>query len=212
MKVYEGMFLLDPALSSDWPAAEAEINRVLDRAEAKVIGMKNWEERRLAYPIGRHKRGLYALTYFQAPPESIPGLERDVQLGERILRAMFLRREAMGEEDIQKSLAADPPKSTGRYDDRGGRFGDRGDRGGRGRGDRGDRGPRGRPGHEDSRGDRPAKPDDDAKGEAASKPEADAKPAETPAEAAAATAPVVDAPAKPEGGTDGETKTTDSAS
>ncbi len=209
MKVYEGMFLLDPSLSSDWPAAEAEINRVLDRAEAKVIGMKNWEERRLAYPISRHKRGLYALTYFQAPPESIPGLERDVQLGEKILRAMFLRREGMSEEDIQKSLTADPPKSTGRYDDRGGRFGDRGDRGGRGRSDRGDRGPRGRPGRDEPRGDKPAKTDD-AKADDASKPEADAKPAEAPAEPPTTTAPVVDAPAKPEGG--GETTTTDDAS
>jgi len=211
VKVYEGMFLLDPAMTSDWPAVEVEINRVLDRAEAKVIGMKNWEERRLAYPIGRHKRGLYALTYFQAPPDSIPGIERDVQLAEKILRAMFLRRESMSEEDIQKSLAADPPKSTGRYDDRGGRFGDRGGRG------RGDRGPRGGPGREDSRGARPPRPGDEPKKETAGEAESSTKPAEAPAEAPAAAPPVVDAPVKPEGDTPvkpegGETNTTENAS
>jgi len=197
VNTYEGMFLLDPALTSDWPAAEVEINRVLDRAEAKLIGIKNWEERRLAYPINRHKRGLYALTYFQAPPESLPGLERDVQLGEKILRVMFLRREGMSEEEIQKSLTADPPKSTGRYDDRGGRFGDRGGRG------RGDRGPRGGFGRDESRAGAPPKATDAAKTDAT-------KTDAAPADASAAAPAAADAPAKPESG--GEASTTDSAS
>lgn len=121
MKLYEGMFLLDPALASDWPAAEAELNRIMDRAGAKVVGVKNWNDRRLAYPIGRHKRGLYVLSYFQADPTKIPDMERDVQLSEKLLRALVLRKEKMTDEDIQKSLAADPPKSTSRYEERPGR-------------------------------------------------------------------------------------------
>ncbi|MCG8409451.1 MAG: 30S ribosomal protein S6 [Phycisphaerales bacterium] len=128
MKTYEGMFLLDPALASDWSAAEAEINRVLDRAEAKLIGIRNWDDRRLAYTMGRHKRGLYALSYFQADPAKITDLERDVHLSEKLLRALVLRKDKMTDEDIQKSLAADPPRSTSRYDDRPGRYEDRDDR------------------------------------------------------------------------------------
>ncbi len=142
--LYEGMFLMDPALATDWPSAESEINRVLGRAEAQVIGVKNWDERKLAYPIGKHKRGLYALTFFRAEPDRITGLERDVQLGEQFLRALFLRRESMTDEDIQNALAAEAPKAV-RYDDRP----DRGDRGGRGRegefDDGDDRGRRRRP-------------------------------------------------------------------
>ncbi|MFQ5428757.1 MAG: 30S ribosomal protein S6 [Phycisphaerae bacterium] len=119
MRVYEGLFLLDPALASDWPAAEAEINRVLSRAEARLIGLRNWDERKLAYQIGRHKRGLYALSYFEAEPQRIADIERDVQLGEKFLRALIVRKEKMNEEEISKSLAADPPRSSGRYEDRG---------------------------------------------------------------------------------------------
>jgi len=148
VKVYEGMFLMDPALSSDWPAVETEVNRVLKRASAEVLGMRNWDERKLAYPIGRHKRGLYVLSYFKAPPEKISELERDVRLSEQVLRAMFLRKDKMTAEQVAASLAAEPPTPPSRYDDRGGRPGERGGRAGE-RGDRPDRG--GRP---SDRGDR----------------------------------------------------------
>lgn len=109
MRTYEAMFLLDPALATDWPAAEAEVNRILSRAEAKVIGVKNWGERKLAYQIGQHKRGLYVLIFFEASPEKIVGLERDVQLSERALRVLVVRRDEMTPEKIEKALAADPP-------------------------------------------------------------------------------------------------------
>jgi small subunit ribosomal protein S6 len=109
VKTYEAMFLMDPALAPNWPTAEAEINRILQRADAKSLGMKNWGERKLAYSIGQHKRGLYVLTYFQTMPDKIVGLERDVQLSELAVRVLVLRRDEMTPEMIEKSLAAEPP-------------------------------------------------------------------------------------------------------
>jgi ribosomal protein S6 len=103
------MFLMDPALATDWSAAEAEINRILQRAEAKLLGVKNWGERRLAYPLGQLKRGLYVLSFFQTSPEKIAGLERDVQLSERAVRVLVLRRDEMTPEMIEKALQAEPP-------------------------------------------------------------------------------------------------------
>jgi small subunit ribosomal protein S6 len=103
------MFLMDPALAPNWSTAEAEMNRILQRAEAKVLGIKSWGERKLAYSIGQHKRGLYALTYFQTTPDKIVGLERDVQLSELAVRVLVLRRDDMTPEMIEKALAAEPP-------------------------------------------------------------------------------------------------------
>lgn len=132
MKSYEGMFLLDPALASDWPAAEAEVRRVLDRAEAKVLGLKKWDERKLAYPIRRSKRGLYVLTFFEAAPEKISPLERDCQLSEKILRVLVLRKDRLTPEHVEKAMtAAPPPKTPVRGDEWGGPGG--GGPGGRGR-------------------------------------------------------------------------------
>ncbi len=109
MKTYEAMFLMEPALVADLPAAEAEIHRILDRAQAKLIGLHSWGERKLAYPIGHRKRGLYILSYFESAPDKIAGIERDVQLSEKAVRVLVLRREGMSPEDIQKALAAEPP-------------------------------------------------------------------------------------------------------
>ena len=109
MKTYEAMFLLEPVLVTEWPVAEAEIHRILDRAGAKVLGIKNWGERKLAYPIGHRKRGLYALSYFESLPDKIGGIERDVQLSEKAVRVLVLRRDGMTPEEIEKALATEPP-------------------------------------------------------------------------------------------------------
>ena len=108
MKTYEAMFLMDPALAVDLPAAEAEIRRILDRAEAEVLGLVKWDERRLAYPIRKHKRGLYMLSYFKAAHDRIVDIDRDVRLSETVIRALVLAKEAITAEDIDKALAAAP--------------------------------------------------------------------------------------------------------
>ncbi len=109
MKTYEAMFLMDPSLAPNFSAAEAEINRILQRADAKVLGLKNWGERKLAYPIRQLRRGLYVLTYFEAAPEKIVSLERDAQLSEQAVRVLVLGRDRMTREEIDKALAAEPP-------------------------------------------------------------------------------------------------------
>jgi len=88
---YEAMFLFDPSMATQWEAVESEIGRIMQRAHAEMIGIKKWDERRLAYEIKHRKRGCYALTYFKAPHDSISGIERDARLSEMILRALVLR-------------------------------------------------------------------------------------------------------------------------
>jgi small subunit ribosomal protein S6 len=136
VKTYEAMFLLDPSLSGDFAAAEAEVRRLLDRAEAKVLGIRNWEERKLAYAIGPFKRGLYVLAYFEAAPEKISGIERDVQLGEKTIRVLILRRERMTPERLEKAMTAPlPPKTPVRASDEWSSGPSGGGGGGRGRSD-----------------------------------------------------------------------------
>jgi len=109
VKTYEAMFLMDPSVVANFSTAEAEINRILQRAEANLLGVKNWGERKLAYPIRQVRRGLYVLTFFEAQPEKIAGIERDVQLSEQTVRVLVLGRERMTREAVDKALAAEPP-------------------------------------------------------------------------------------------------------
>jgi small subunit ribosomal protein S6 len=102
-RLYEGMFLVDSAeAAADWDGVEANIKNVLDRAEAEIVSLRKWEERRLAYEIGGKSKGTYILCYFRADGKRIRDIERDVQLSERVMRVLILCAEHMTQEDIEK--------------------------------------------------------------------------------------------------------------
>ena len=102
-RLYEELFLVDSSLAaSQWDQVLGIIRRFLDRAEATVVSMKKWDERKLAYNIQGRSRGTYILCYFECDPARISGIERDVNLSEQILRAMILRTDRMSREDIEK--------------------------------------------------------------------------------------------------------------
>lgn len=102
-RLYEGMFLVDSALAAqDWQKIIDEIKRVLDRAEAEVVSLKKWDERRLCYEVNKKSRGTYILTYFNCDTSKIGGIERDVQLSELVTRVLVLRTDRMTPEDLQR--------------------------------------------------------------------------------------------------------------
>ena len=109
---YEGMFLVGQAAATDLNAVTDHLKQILGRAGAELISMRKWDERRLAYEIRKQKRGLYILTYFNCPADHIADLERECNLSETVLRAMFLRADHLTEEemrntDAQQDLAAE---------------------------------------------------------------------------------------------------------
>jgi len=100
------MFLFDPTYGAAIEACETEISRVMDRAEAEIVFCKKWDERRLAYRIRGRKRGVYILVYFKADPSKIPGIERDVQLSEHLLRVLVLRADDVTPDLMEAALTA----------------------------------------------------------------------------------------------------------
>jgi len=89
---YECMFLLDTdKVKGDVPAAAQQLHGILERNHAEVLASRPWDERRLAYPIAGHKKGLFYLTYFRTEGQNLINIERDCQLNEMILRSLVLR-------------------------------------------------------------------------------------------------------------------------
>src|SRR6266851_4441812 len=89
--VYECMFLLDTnKVAGDVHAAAQQLHTLLERNHAEMLASRPWDERRLAYPIKGHKKGLYYLTYFRTEGKNILNLERDLQLNEMVLRYLIL--------------------------------------------------------------------------------------------------------------------------
>ena len=107
-RLYEGMFLVDSGeAASDWDGVMGTIEKMLGRAESEIVSIKKWDERRLAYEVNRKERGTYILAYFNCDPLKITGIERDVQLSERILRVMILRTDQMDDVDTDQETPAD---------------------------------------------------------------------------------------------------------
>ena len=115
-KLYEAMFLVDSAqAASDWDGVNTAIKNILERAEAEVVSIRKWDERRLAYEIKGKARGTYILCYFKAEGERIKQIERDVQLSERIMRVLILCADSISQEDIEKDtsvMLAEKPKEA----------------------------------------------------------------------------------------------------
>jgi len=92
------MFLFPQAAIADLSGTIDHLKDILNRAEADVISIGKWDERRLAFDIKGNKRGVYIICYFRAPASRMAQFERDCNLSERIMRAMTLRADGVPDE------------------------------------------------------------------------------------------------------------------
>ena len=116
-RLYEGMFLVDSAqAAADWDGTLSVISNILQRAEAEVVSMRKWQERKLAYEIDHKTRGTYILCYFKAEGARIAGIEKDVLLSEKVMRVLVLGTEKrppeMIERDATLAESEDKPASA----------------------------------------------------------------------------------------------------
>jgi small subunit ribosomal protein S6 len=101
------MFLIDSSLAgSDWDGINAAIRTILEKAEAEIVSIEKWDDRRLAYDIKRTSRGTYILSYFKVDGGRIQGIEKSVRLSEKIMRVLILSAERFSQEDIEKETPA----------------------------------------------------------------------------------------------------------
>ena len=91
MAVYEGMFILEPGrYSRDPGAVTQQVADLIGQQGGTMLAARLWDERKLAYPIKGHKKGIYWLTYFTMPGDGLTALERQCEINEDILRKLVL--------------------------------------------------------------------------------------------------------------------------
>ena len=89
---YEGMFLLDSnKYASNPDAVIGEISAILDKAGAKLLASRPWQEGKLAYPMDGHRKGLYFLTYFSMDSKGLHEVNRLCKFNETIIRHLILK-------------------------------------------------------------------------------------------------------------------------
>ena len=103
INVYEGLFLFPQAAGSNLGEAADHVQDLLSKSGAEVLSFSKWEERRLAYEIKGHKRGVFFLGYFKLPGTEMAELDRRCLLSEDLLRFMITRADQMTLEEIQEA-------------------------------------------------------------------------------------------------------------
>ena len=109
MPVYEGMFILDPTKYSRDPAGSAQqVSDIITQHGGTILAARLWDERKLAYPIKGHKKGIYWLTYFSMEGGHLTALERQCEITDDIIRKLVLRIDPrIADALVQHALAGD---------------------------------------------------------------------------------------------------------
>lgn len=89
---YEGMFLLDSTkAAAAWDDTVKHVHDILTKHNSEIVASRQWDERRLAYPIGGHKKATYLLTYFKTDGTKLKDIVADCHLSDLILRELILK-------------------------------------------------------------------------------------------------------------------------
>ena len=109
MAVYEGMFILEPAkFARDPGAAAQQVADLITNHGGTVLAARLWDERKLAYPIKGHKKGIYWLTYFKMPGGNLTALERQCEITDEIIRKLVLKvDDRIADALVQHALAGE---------------------------------------------------------------------------------------------------------
>lgn len=116
MRLYEVVYILDPAL--DEGAVTAKLEKFHDLAIAnggEVSAVDHWGNRQLAYPLSRQKAGYYVVAQFTAAAEALPEFERLLRLDDEVLRYLLVLNE--GEPTNGTSILAEVTKPVSDKDD-----------------------------------------------------------------------------------------------
>jgi len=109
MAVYEGMFILDQAKFARDPAGAGQrVSDLITQHGGTVLAARLWDERKLAYPIKGHKKGVYWLTYFKIPGGNLVPLERQCEISDEIIRKLVLKvDDRIADALVQHALAGE---------------------------------------------------------------------------------------------------------
>jgi small subunit ribosomal protein S6 len=91
-RLYETTYIINAALEdAEVDSVEARIAGYITEQGGTILETNKWGRRRLAYPIKKKFNGYYVHCVFEAPPVSIPLLERFFILEENVIRHLTVQ-------------------------------------------------------------------------------------------------------------------------
>ena len=107
MRIYEVVYILDPALEESAVTAKLDgLHQLATSKGGEVSAIDHWGTRQLAYPINKLSRGYYVAAHFTAVAEALPEYERMLKLDDDIIRYLLVLNE--GEPTGGDSIMGEP--------------------------------------------------------------------------------------------------------
>src|SRR5271165_4043708 len=91
-KEYETIYILRSDVDAD--AAErvqARVADALEREHGKLVKVEAWGRRKLAYPIGNQRRGVYVYIKFAGGGGLVAEVERNLKLQDAVIKYMTVQ-------------------------------------------------------------------------------------------------------------------------
>ena len=91
---YETMYILRPDIAEEEVTKHIEkYNKVLEDNGGKVLDSQMRGKRRLAYPIAKHREGIYVQLSHQGDGQHISKIEKAMRLSEDVIRYLTIKQE-----------------------------------------------------------------------------------------------------------------------
>jgi small subunit ribosomal protein S6 len=85
------MFLLDSnRYARDPGGVSGKIGEMIEKCGGKIEVSRMWAEQKLAYQMGRSRKGVYWITYFRMEGSKLKELNRAAQLNNDVIRNLVL--------------------------------------------------------------------------------------------------------------------------
>ena len=94
MRVYEVVYILDPALLEDAVTAKLDkLHELVTSKGGEVSAVDHWGTRQLSYPINKLSAGYYVVAHFTSAPDALPEYERLLKLDAEVMRYLLVVNE-----------------------------------------------------------------------------------------------------------------------
>jgi small subunit ribosomal protein S6 len=86
-KEYETIYVLRPDIDADTAdKVQARVNEVVARETGTLMKVEAWGRRKLAYPVAKHKKGVYVYVKYVGKGGLVNELERNLKLLDSVLK------------------------------------------------------------------------------------------------------------------------------
>jgi small subunit ribosomal protein S6 len=105
-KEYETIYVLRPDIDADTAdKVQARVSEVVTREQGQMLKVEAWGRRKLAYPVAKHRKGVYVYLRYVGKGGLVSELERNLKLQDAVLKYQTVQTKA----DVDVAgIAVDP--------------------------------------------------------------------------------------------------------